>query len=134
MCGICVGVRSFAPVACAMRFAARSPDSLSAAPESTSIEGWPERNAFAILLIVSTATRARGGGASGTPGSAPSFQAQSAGSISVAVPPGGVRAACTAAAASAPTVRALVLVRTQEDTIRARPSVSAVSGASCGRW
>ncbi len=133
MRGICVGVRSFAPVACAMRFAARRPASSSAAPDSTSIDGCPERSACAIVPDRCRRHRGRAGGARGAPGSAPSFQAQSAGRISVAVPPGGVRAAWIAAAASAPTLPALVDVRTQADTVRARPSVSAVSGASCGR-
>ena len=44
--------------------------------------------------------------------------------------PGWLRAACTAAAASRPTSAACVLVRTHAETVRARPSVSAVSGAS----
>ncbi len=63
----------------------------------------------------------------------PSVQAVSAGSTSVAICPGAVRAACTAAAASRPTVQAEVAVRTQAETGRAQPSVSAVSGASSGR-
>ena len=86
-----------------------------------------------MSLIVSRATAARGAGDSGLPGSPPSFQAQSAGKIRVAVPPGGVRAACTAAAASAPTLFESALVRTQVETARARLSVSAASGASYWR-
>ena len=48
--------------------------------------------------------------------------------------PGAVRAACTATAASEPTAEALAAVRTQAETGRAQPSVSAVSSASKGRW
>ena len=51
----------------------------------------------------------------------------------MAIWPGEVRAACTATAASAPTVRDDVAVRTQAETPRGQPSVSAVSGASSGR-
>jgi hypothetical protein len=59
-----------------------------------------------------------------------SFQDASEGRISVAICPGAVRAACTATAASRPTSAAAVLVRTQAETGRAQPSVSAVSCAS----
>ena len=72
-----------------------------------------------------------GSGAATTP---PSSQQVSEGRTSVAICPGEVQAACTAAAASAPTSFALVDVRSQCDTPRAQPSVSAVSGASKGRW
>ena len=70
----------------------------------------------------------------GAPTTPPSSQQVSDGRMSVAVPPGAPRAACTAAAQSAPTVAACDAVRTQADTPRAKPSVSAVSGASSGRW
>ena len=49
------------------------------------------------------------------------------------MPPGGVRAACTAAAASSPTRFDDSTVRTKVETGRAQPSASAVSGASSGR-
>ncbi len=64
----------------------------------------------------------------------PSSHEVSEGRISVAIWPGEVRAICTATAASAPTVAEEVAVRTQAETPRAQPSVSAVSGASSGRW
>ena len=60
----------------------------------------------------------------------PSFQDVSEGRISVATWPGAIIEACTAAAASAPTVRTSIEVRTQPETPRAHPSVSAVSGGS----
>jgi hypothetical protein len=58
----------------------------------------------------------------------------SEGRIIVAICPGEERAACTATAASRPTSVARWEVRTQPDTPRAKPSVSAVKGASWGRW
>ncbi len=63
----------------------------------------------------------------------PSFHDVSEGRISVAIWPGAIIAACTAAAASRPTVFTSIAVRTQPETPRAQPSVSAVSGASSGR-
>ena len=70
---------------------------------------------------------------SGIPITPPLSQHVSDGRISVAICPGEVCAACTATAASAPTLAAELAVRTQPDTLRARPSVSAVNGASSGR-
>jgi hypothetical protein len=60
-----------------------------------------------------------------------SDHAASAGRIRVAIWPGAVRAAVIAAAASLATASALGVVRTQCDIGRARPSMSAVRGASC---
>ena len=50
--------------------------------------------------------------------------------MSVAISPGGRRAACTARAASAATPRAEVALSTQCDTGRAMPAMSEASGAS----
>ena len=75
-----------------------------------------------------------GGTGSGSAGMPPSSQEASEGRTRVAMPPGAVRAAWTAMAASRPTSCARVVVRTQAETGRAQPSVSAVSGASKGRW
>jgi hypothetical protein len=58
------------------------------------------------------------------------LHAQSAGTINVATPPGAARAACTARAASPATELAFLDRRTQVETGRARPMISAVSGAS----
>ena len=104
--------------------------SLSAAPPSSS----SARRAAAQERGGVVDRRAGDGGAARhrqwLRGPAASFQAVSAGRISVAIWPGGSRAACTARAASAPTVAAPVEVRTQPDTGRAKPSMSEVSGAS----
>ncbi len=130
----CVGVRSFAPLTWATRLAAIRPASDRAWPDRISIAGSRLRSTCAIVRRVSGATVGRAGTGSGAPTSPPSFHAVSAGRISVAICPGGVIAACTAAAPSAPTRADEPLVRTQCETARARPSVSAVSGASNGRW
>ena len=71
-----------------------------------------------------------GGTGTGSAITPPSSQDVSDGRISVAIWPGWVRAACTATAASAPTVADEEAVRTQAEAPRAQPSVSAVSGAS----
>ena len=130
----CVGVRSLAPVAWATRLAATRPASDNACPYRTSIAGSLLRNTCAMVRTVSGATIGRAGTGSGAATTPPSFQAVSAGRISVAICPGAVFAACTAAALSAPTLALEALVRTQWEAARARPSVSAVSGASNGRW
>ena len=82
----------------------------------------------------SGATASRAATGSGGATLPPSFHDASAGRISVAICPGVVFAACTAAAPSRPPIVDEALVRTQCDTVRAIPSVSAVSGASNGRW
>jgi len=133
MRGTCVGVRSFAPVARAIRWAAKSPASPRACPLRSSMAGSPERRIRATVRNTSGATRGRGATGRGTAGPLPSLQATSAGTISVAICPGGLRAACTAAAPSEEICCAEPLVRTQCDTARASPSVSAVSGGSKGR-
>lgn len=92
------------------------------------------RSTCAIARRISGATADRAGTGSGAATAPPSFQAVSAGRISVAIRPGAVFAACTAAALSVPTLAEEALVRTQSDTARARPSISAVSGASNDRW
>ena len=50
------------------------------------------------------------------------------------MPPGAARAACTARAVSAATVRALFDSQIHDDTGRAKPMMSEVSGASYCRW
>ena len=50
------------------------------------------------------------------------------------MPPGAARAACTARAASAATDRELLDSQIQDDTGRAKPTMSEVSGASYCRW
>ncbi len=116
-----------------MLCAACSAAGRSAAPASTSTAGSPPRSTPATSPTTCGAARGRAGAGSFSAITPPSFQAVSAGRISVAIWPGCSIAACTAAAASAPTVAALVAVRTQAETPRAQPSVSAVSGASSGR-
>ena len=63
-------------------------------------------------------------------GPEPSFHAVSAGSISIAICPGGVRAAAIAAAPSAATDFASGEVLTQRENGFAAVSMSVVSGAS----
>ncbi len=55
-----VSARSWAPVAAAMRAAARSPGSRSAAPPSRSADGSRDRSSAATLAIVETGTAASG--------------------------------------------------------------------------
>jgi hypothetical protein len=88
------------------------------------------RTASSIWLGEAVGVGSRGRASATTP---PGFQDVSDGRIRVAICPGAIIAACTAAAASAPTVFASIAVRTQPETPRAQPSVSAVSGASNGR-
>ncbi len=52
----------------------------------------------------------------------------------VAMPPGAAVAACTALAASAATVRELFDSQSHDETGRANPTRSEVSGASYCRW
>ena len=126
-------VAMIAPVTCATRCAATRPASDNACPLRTSIAGSPLRSACATRRTVSGATAALAGTGNGSATRPPSFQAVSAGSISVAICPGAVIAAWTAAAPSAPTRCAEALVRTQCEAVRARPSVLKVSGESNGR-
>ena len=73
----------------------------------------------------------RDGTGSGSATRPPSFQAVSAGRISVAIWPGGTIAAATASrAVGADIARRVGEVCTQCDIGRAMPSMSAVSGAS----
>jgi len=76
---------------------------------------------------------AGGAGSTTAPTAPPSCHDTSAGRISVAIWPGHVFAAATAAAASAPSRGVALPLRTQADTVRANASVSAVNGASNGR-
>ncbi len=88
---------------------------------------------LAALAICAGSERGLGGTGSASAATPPSSHDVSDGRISVAICPGWVRAACTATAASAPTVADDTAVRTQAEAPRAQPSVSAVSGASFGR-
>jgi hypothetical protein len=117
-----------------MRCAAARPAPISAGPVSTSSARCPLRSTCAIERSVSGATGVRAGAGNAAPTSPPSLQAVSAGRISVAICPGGVFAACAAAAPSAPTLADDAVVRTQCADARARPSASAVSGVSYCRW
>jgi hypothetical protein len=108
---------NLAPLARAIRPASRSPSSRKARPVIKIIAGSFLRSTSATRLIVAVSTGAgpdNGGSGAGWP---PSFQAQSAGKISVAIWPGGVRAAAIAAAASAPTQAAVSAERTQPETV-----------------
>src|SRR5271170_1844952 len=85
-----------------MRPAALSPSPYSAFPASSSAVGKPVRSMDAARLTDSVEGRAAFGTA-GIPGMVPpSVQATSAGTISVAICPGAVRAATMALAASQP--------------------------------
>ncbi len=129
-----VGAHSFTPVAAAMRWASASGAARSASVASSSMVGSPRRSRRAMSRTTCGATCGAGGTGRGRAGTPPGFQQVSDGRMRVAMVPGEVRAACTAAAASAPTSAAWLAVRTQPETPRAQPSVSAVSGASSGRW
>ena len=122
------------PVADWMRWASASPSSCSAAPPSNSTTPVPPRRstsaASSIWFGEAVGVGRRGNASATTP---PSFHDVSDGRISVATWPGATIAACTAAAASAPTVFTSIAVRTHGPTPRAQPSVSAVNGASSGR-
>jgi hypothetical protein len=71
---------------------------------------------------------------SGPAARAAGFQAVSAGRISVAMPPGAARAACTARAASPATVVALFDSQIHAETGRAKPTMSEARGASYCAW
>ena len=125
---------SRAPVAAAMRWAFSSASVRTASPPSTISVGRPRRRMSAALRTCAGSECGFGGTGSASATTPPSSHEVSDGRISVAICPGWVRAACTATAASAPTVADVVAVRTQAEAPRAQPSVSAVSGASFGRW
>ena len=123
-----------APVAVAMRPASARPSARTARSVSMSMAGSPERRILAQRAITSSLTRVRAiaGATAATPSA--SFHAVSAGKMSVAIWPGGVRAAAMAAAPSAAMARAFGEVRTHAETGRAMPSMSEVRGASCLMW
>ena len=98
-----VSPSSRADVATLSRLAASRPGRRSAAPPSRRTHGSPLRRAAAAAAITSPATGDGGLTSAAAAGSAPSDQDTSAGRMSVATRPGGVRAAATASAASAPT-------------------------------
>ncbi len=113
-----------------MRPARSSPSWRKARPVTSKRHGSPERNTRAASATASGDTGA-GGAAGGTStGPEPSFHAVSAGRISIAIWPGGVRAAAIAAAPSAATERASGEVLTQRENGFAAVSISVVSGAS----
>ena len=129
---ICADTR--APVAAAIRCASAIVSAVSALLPSSSSTVSPERRiSAAVATAKGAAACATGTGRAGAT-LPPSSQQVSDGRISVAIWPWPLRAACTATAASAPTSDACRDVRTQPETPRAQPSVSAVSGASSGRW
>ena len=124
-----------APVAAAMRPAARSPRSFSASPRIKRAARDPDdRTAATVAATASLDTSAGPTNVRAGAGEPPSFHATSAGRINVAIWPGCCRAACTARAASAPTVRALTAECTQPETGRANPTTSDASGASYCAW
>jgi len=131
-------VSSAQPVAAAMRPAISRPASWQASAPSTIAVGSPERSSAAAASTIAVSTAAGASRAIRAPGAASagsSVHAQSAGSTSVAMRPGGVVAACTASRVAASTPPADPIVRTQCDIGRAMPSMSEVSGASsatCG--
>ncbi len=123
------------PVAAVIRCASSRPRSESPPQpiSSTTASPRPLRNARAASSTwfgAACGVGSRGSASATTP---PGFHDVSDGRISVATWPGAICAACTAAAASAPTVATSLAVRTQPETPRAQPSVSAVSGGSFGR-
>ena len=121
---------SFAPVAWEARQASACAPSRSALPPSRIRTFFFSRRIRATLRTACGSACGVAIGGSGAATTPPSSQQVSEGRIMVATWPGEFIAACTAAAASAPTSAALVEVRTHCETPRAKPSVSAVSGAS----
>jgi hypothetical protein len=119
------------PVFAAMRPAHASERSVRPSPPSSSSEPAPCASSRADSTMRSGDTRSGGRRAGVTATPSASFQAVSAGRISVATWPGACRAAAIAAAPSCATVRDDADVRTQCETGRAMPSMSEVSGASC---
>ena len=129
-----VSPTSRADVATARRLAASRPGRRIAAPPSRITHGSPRRSTAAAAATVSAGTGAAARTVAGGAGLAPSDQDTSAGRISVATRPGGVIAAATASAASAPTSAARAGRRTQPDTAPASASMSDSSGASKRLW
>ncbi len=103
-------------------------------PPSSSRTFDPSRSTRAAAATACGSASGTAGTGSASATSPPSSQHVSEGRMSVAICPGEERAACTAVAASRPTSGARAEVRTHAETPRAKPSVSAVSGASSGRW
>ena len=127
-----VSRKTVAPVAAAMRAAARTPGSRIVWPPSRIAAGAEERSARSACSIAPSGTDVRGCGATGaaTPGA--SDQPASAGSTSVAIWPPKLCAADAASAASAAAERASRVVASQCETGRAMPSTSLESGAPSG--
>ena len=129
-CGAKVSHNRRAPVLAWTRPAASSPAPWSAGPRSSNADFLPLLNSLATFSMASLPTS--DGPMSGSIWAAWSagFHAVSAGRISVAIPPGAARAAWTARAASPATALALFDSWIQEDTGRAKPTMSEVSSAS----
>ena len=122
------------PLAAAIRAAARSPRSRSAAPPINSATFAPSRrriSAAARTALSGAAGRDTAG--RGVAGAPASLHWQSEGTISVDVWPGGRIASAIASAVSAAIAPALAEWRTQAETGRASDSISEVSGASAFR-
>src|SRR5262245_15952679 len=100
----------------------------------SSAAGSRERSAAAAMSTISSGTRPADSGATGAAGTPPSSHETSAGSTSDATRPGGDRAADTASAASRGSEAVEADDRNQAETLRARDSMSDVSGASYWRW
>ncbi len=123
-----------APVVLAMRPACASPSSVSASPRKRMTAALPEARASAARATASGRGGAGSAVAIGSAGPSASLQAVSAGRISVAIPPGGLRAAATARAASCATFPASVEACTQLENGAATAAMSEASGASCWAW
>src|SRR5580692_5234316 len=116
------GANSFALVAVAMRPAAARPLPNSAFPASRMAVGKPDRNMAAARSTVAVAGGRGLGEARSAATFPPSVQAASAGTMSVAIRPGAVRAAMMAAAASRPASDEETEVRNHLEYGRAMPS------------
>ena len=127
--GVNVSWNSSAPVAAAIRAAARRPGSRVVGPPSSSAPR-PDFNARAAASIAPSVTGGRAATGRGATGPRLSSQPASAGRISVATPP--PRAAATASAASGAAERASGAVRTQCEAGLTIPSMSDASGAPSG--
>ena len=123
---------SRAPVAAAIRAAARSAGPRVAAPPSSRAAGLPERSARAAASTAPSGTGAGGTTGSAAAGPALASQPASAGTTSVAIWPPWLRAAATASAASVAAERASRVLAYQSDTGRAIDAMSLASGALSG--
>ena len=94
----------------------------------------PDRSSFAACEIASDCGSKAPGTDCCPTAAPPSDHEISAGRMSVAISPGGVRAATTAAAASAPSDAVDPERRIQPDTFAARVSISLWRGASYCWW